>query len=456
MITIALCAGSFIACLMAGNRSLRAGLLTIIGIGYVYGILRANLPDTWTYLMFDAGVIALFLTQLRRPIPLHDRGRLHDLKLWLTVLVGWPVVLFFLFADSNILVDLVGLRGNVFLLPFLLLGARLESDDLLWLAERIAFFNIAVVGVGIVQFFVGIEPFFPDNQVTEIIYKSRDVLDRSAHRIPSTFSSAHAFSGTLVITLPLLLGGWSAVRDRWRTHLFSAAVLVSLVGVFIAAARLHVVTAACIVLVVTVFGRFGRRQQLKWLMVLGVVGYVVAGNARLQRFTSLSDSEYVGARVSGSVNDTVFDLIRAYPLGNGLAGGGTSIPYFLRQGIQEPIGLENEYARIALEQGIPGLIVWMFFVFWILTRRPWRVDDEWRLGRLAGWVACVVSFASGTLGTGMLTSVPHTALLLLLTGWVATARRAPARGVQFTRVPARTAPRRLGRVVAREATQLQR
>jgi hypothetical protein len=102
------------------------------------------------------------------------------------------------------------------------------------------------------------------------------------------------------------------------------------------------------------------------------------------------------------------------------------------------------------------LIVWLFFVFWILTRRPWRIDDQWRLGRLAGWVACVVSFASGTLGTGMLTSVPHTALLLLLTGWVATARPVPARGVQFSRAPVRAAPRRLGRVVAREAPQLQR
>ncbi len=157
--------------------------------------------------------------------------------------------------------------------------------------------------------------------------------------------------------------------------------------------------------------------------MLGIVAYVVAGNARLQRFTTLGDTEYVSARIGGSVNQGVLELIGQYPLGNGLAGGGTSVPYFLRQGLAAPIGMENEYARIALEQGIPGIMLWVLFVAWIVTRRPWRVKDEWRMGRIAGWAAAVVSFATGAIGTGLLTSVPHTVLLMLVTGWVTTTAR---------------------------------
>ena len=61
MTSIILAVGSFLACLLAGTRSLKYGLAAIIGVGYIYGIARANYPDTWTYLMFDAGA--------DRPVP---------------------------------------------------------------------------------------------------------------------------------------------------------------------------------------------------------------------------------------------------------------------------------------------------------------------------------------------------------------------------------------------------
>jgi len=419
-------AGAFLLCLMASNRSLRHGLLALIGVGYAYGILRANFPDTWTYLMFDAAVLGVFVSQLWRPVPFEQRKRIADLRIWMTLMLAWPTllcVLFILSPNTNPLVELVGLRGNVFLLCFMLLGARLDTDDIYWLALRVGALNVAAVALALVQFVVGIEPFFPMNEVTEIIYKSRDVVGRTAYRIPASFSSAHAFSGTLVMTLPLLLGAWTAGRTRIAHHFLTVALLASLVGVFVAAARLHMITGAVIALVVTMVGQFGRGQRIKWLLVLGLVGYVVAGNARLQRFTTLTDTEFVSTRVAGSVNEGVFDLIGEYPLGNGLAGGGTSVPYFLRQGLAEPIGMENEYARIALEQGIPGIMLWLMFITWVVTRRPWRVRDEWRTARIAAWTAVVVSFGTGAIGTGLLTSIPQTVILMLLTGWVTTTAR---------------------------------
>jgi hypothetical protein len=40
------------------------------------------------------------------------------------------------------------------------------------------------------------------------------------------------------------------------------------------------------------------------------------------------------------------------------------------------------------------------------------------VGRRLAYVVCACVFATGLIGTGLLTSVPSTAILLLLTGWI--------------------------------------
>ena len=441
MTSIAFCIASFTLCLAAAHRSLRQGLLALLAVGYIYGLLRANFPDTWTYLTFDAAVLGVFAGQLWRPLAPLQRRRAHDLRLWLVALIAWPTLLFFAFPTDSPLVELVGLRANVFLLPFLLLGARLTEDDLLWLAGGIAWLNLAVVTVGVAEFFVGIEPFYPYNEVTDIIYRSRDLVGWTAHRIPATFSSAHAFAGTMVITLPLLVGAWAqpVALLGWRRNLLSAAIVAGLIGVFMAAARTHMITAAVLVAVVTLSGRLRSEQWFKWLVAVALVGYVVSGDERLQRFTTLQDTTFLTERWTGSVNEGFFEAIRAYPLGNGLAGGGTSVPYFLRAA-QSPLVMENEYARIGIEQGLPGLTLWLVFLGWVFLRWPAAGTDGWALGRLLGWMCCGMFFFTGLTGTGLLSSVPQTVIMLITMGWFLTAehQRIPvAPGISFAPRPRR-------------------
>ena len=427
MTTAFFCGAAFLGCLLAGNRSLKHGILTLLGIGYIYGILRANFPDVWTYLMFDAGVFGLYASQLWRQVPFEQRKRVQDLRLWMVMLMAWPTLLFIAFPSTTPLVELVGLRANIFLLPFLLLGARLSSQDLEDVALVLGVFNLAVVGVGVVEFFVGIEAFYPINEVTEIIYKSKDLVGRTVYRIPATFSSAHAFAGTLVMTLPLLVGAWSQPhRQRWHGPLLAAAIAASLMGIFMAAARTHMITAALLVIVVTFSGRLGGRQWVRWALAIGVVGYLIAGDERFQRFTTLQDTTFLSERWGGSVNEGFFELVGQFPLGNGLAGGGTSVPYFLSGEWKPGPVMENEYARIVLEQGLPGLGLWVLFITWVVGRSPGRTRDSWMLGRRLAWLTFAVAFASGLLGLGMFTSVPQTVVMLMTMGWFVVARkRAP-------------------------------
>jgi hypothetical protein len=418
MLTIFFSAGAFILCLWAANRSLRYGLFSVMAVGYIYGILRANFPDTSTYVTFDMAVLGLYVGQLWRPLSAQQRRYVHDLRLWLIALIAWPALLFFLTPADAPLVELVGLRANTFLLPFLLLGARLDDEDMSWLALAFAGLNIAVVGVGVAEFFLGIEPFYPRNDVTDIIYRSKDLVGWTAHRIPATFSSAHAFAGTLVMSLPLLIGAWvqTSSRGRWQRNILGLAIAASLLGVFMAAARTHMITASVLVAIVTFSGRLRGEQWIRWVVALLLVGYVVSGEERLQRFKTLQDTDFIAERWTGSVNEGFFEAIRAYPMGNGLAGGGTSVPYFLR-GHQSPLVMENEYARIGIEQGLPGLTLWVVFLMWVFIRWPRFGRHEWALGKLIAWVACGLFFLTGLTGVGLMSSVPQTVLMLVMMGW---------------------------------------
>jgi hypothetical protein len=427
MLSVGLCLLAFTFSYAAGRRSLAAGLATVFTVGYFYGILRANVPEPFSHFIFDAAVAGLYLTQLWRRQPADERQAQQQLRLWVGLLVVWPVLLFFVPVQSYP-VQFVGLRGNVFLLPFLLLGGRLKDEEVYKLALWFGVLNLIAAAFAGAEFFMGVERFYPHNEVTDLIYKSivdEDFAnpDRSlALRIPATFTSAHAYAGMMVMTLAFLIGAWALRQDRgrWERRLLYATIAASIVGVFAAAARSPVVILALMLLTVFLTVRLKAHGWVFLLVMLAGVGWVVSSEARLQRFTTLQDVEFVGERVSWSVNDSFTQLLSEYPLGNGLGGGGTSMPYFLQSEVSPPTYyMENEYARIVLEQGVLGLCLWAAFIAWLFTRRNVRRSDPWHVGRRLAWVACAAFFATGMIGKGLLTSIPGTALMLLGAGWVA-------------------------------------
>ena len=200
MISIGLCVVAFLLCAYMGRKSLVAGICTLITVGYVYGIVRANLPDGFSHLIFDAGTLGLYAVQLGKAQPRWQHMRSEDIRNWLIVLIAWPVVLFAM-PWQDPLIQLVGLRGSVFLLPFVLLGARLTGDDVYKLALWFSVLNLAAGALAVVEFTLGIEPFFPRNAVTDIIYRSKDLANYTAYRIPSSFGNAHAYAATMVLTM---------------------------------------------------------------------------------------------------------------------------------------------------------------------------------------------------------------------------------------------------------------
>jgi hypothetical protein len=424
MMSLVLLVVALVASYAAARRSLVRGLAVVLTVGYAYGIVRANRLDGYSHLLFDAALLGLYAGRLFAPMSLADRARTDELRTWLIVLMGWPVLLFFV-PRQDLLVELVGLRGNIFMLPCLLLGARLSRDEMYSLAGWLAVLNIGAAGVAAAQFVLGIEPFFPRNPVTEIIYRSGDIAGFTAHRIPSSFTSAHAYAGTMVTSLPILIGAWMQPSPaRWVHWMFGTAITASALAVFTTGARLPVVLLLVVASIALLSGRVQIRYKLRWLAVAATVAWAASGEERLQRFLTLQDTEYVAERIAGSVDLDFMDLARTYPLGNGLGGGGTSIPYFLQSRVRNSVAMENEYARIVLEQGVPGLCAWVLFLAWVFTRNQ-PAYRSWALSRRLMRAGGAAAFASGMLGIGLLTSIPSTALLLLTAGWIAVPERIP-------------------------------
>jgi hypothetical protein len=421
---IFLCIVAFAITLLASRRSVVAGLGSLATFGYFYGILRANYPQAASHFIFDAAVFGFYAVHLFQRQSPETRRRSRAITPWLGILVAWPVLLVFL-PIQDPLVQLVGLRGNIFLLPFLLIGARLTRDELVRLAMPLASLNLIAFGFTAVEYVIGLERFFPHNSNTTIIYRSADVAG-SQLRIPSIFTGSHAYAGAMVMTLPLLIGAWSTPGiSRAKRVLILISILASVLGIFAAASRIHIIVLALVIVATLISDRIQLQMRAVIFALVAIVGVVVLSQARLQRISTLKDTGYVSQRVGGSVNSGFFDLLIEHPFGNGLGGGGTSLPFFLESRVRNRVLMENEYARIMLEQTCIGLCIWIAFLIWFISRRVSAIAKVWDLTDQLSWVAVVAYFGTGMIGIGLLTSIPQSMLLLLCAGAVTSWKAEP-------------------------------
>lgn len=433
MTALLLCAIGFILGFVLGRKSLWAGILVVVASGYFYGILRANLSPPFSHFIFDAALVGLygaqFLAQKKQP----QTSKNSSLNLWMAVLIGWPLLMV-LMPFQPFLVSLVGLRGNMFFLPAVFLGTRLRDFDLRRIAVGLSILNLISLAFGVAETFKGIEPFFPYSPLTVTMYNSLD--SSGANRIPSIFQNAHTYAGVMVFTLPILFGAWSTSTGvRWRKPLYVLGMAAALVGVLMAATRQNILAAGMLVVIASISGKLGTLKRFVWVAAIAAVIWAAMHNDRWQRYKEL-DSQSVEERISGSVNRTFWEILEEYPMGNGLGGGGTSVPYFLASEVRNPIWVESEYCRIILEQGVIGFLLWIGFIGWFITNRSGFVKDEWLTGRRMAWYLCLFSFLTGAIGVGLLSAIPNTFLFLLCIGWTSVAPASEAARVASPAAPA--------------------
>lgn len=154
MESLVLCAGAFIISLSMTRRSLLAGLSVVFTIGYFYGIVRANVPQTASHFIFDSSAGGLYVALWLKGFGPLQRFRTIELRRWTAVLFAWPILLFFIPIQTT-LVQLVGLRGAIWFLPFLVVGGCLSGTELYGLAVWLAVLNLVALLFGGAEYFLG-------------------------------------------------------------------------------------------------------------------------------------------------------------------------------------------------------------------------------------------------------------------------------------------------------------
>jgi hypothetical protein len=411
---------AFLGSLQSTYRSLGWGFLAVFAVGYLSGVIRANYLGISTTFMFDAALLGLYLGFFLGKSRRATGGTSGMAGPFIVFLIAWPALLCIL-PVNHILVQLVALRTNVWFLPALLIAIRLTATDLAVLTRGLAVLNLMALAVGVYIYFNGVEALFPRSPITEIIYKSGDIVGYGYryYRIPSTFLSAHAYGGTMLFTLPFLLDRLVGVQVRQVDRFWAGAgTLAAAGGLLMCGARLPIILFGVAMLITWVLTRGSLKLGLA-LAFLGAGGWwAAASNERFQRAASLQDTEAVTRRIYGSANEEFWELFFRYPLGAGMGSSqGTSIPFFLADLAPERIGLENEYCRILVDQGWVGLVGWLAFLVWLYVHPPSsRPAAPWRLGVVLMYSLTLSSWMVAFIGFGMLTSIPGSVLLLTQMG----------------------------------------
>lgn len=409
-------------------RSLAAGLISVVAIGYFHGYIRANYLSVYTTFLFDAAILGLYLGfVLGHPQRLEELGR-RVLSGWVALLVLWPVMLVFV-PVNDFFIQLVALRAAVWFVPVLLVASQLSASELVALARALAVLNLLALGGGVYVYYAGVEALYPYNAVTQIIYMSRDVGSLGYHRVPSFFLSAHAYGVTMLWTLPLLVERTFGMGARLGERLLAASgLLAAVIGILLCGARQPVVLVLLMLLTAWAIARFHAGVGLLAVVLAGLGLFLLEQNERLQRVKELLDTEQVEQRVRASANETFLELLLRYPAGAGLGSAyGTSIPYFLADRASQTIGLENEFSRLLVDQGWLGLGLWLGFLLWLLGRLPpWRLDVSFGMAVMFMHALVLVSWATAFIGTGLLSSVPASVLMLTQMGVLARVREVQA------------------------------
>jgi O-antigen ligase len=385
-----------------------------MGWGYFFGFLKANFVDSAGHFIFDSSTFGFYLALILNFQKIQDPFAWKSVKPWLIILVFWPIFMS-LIPIQHYLIQLVGLRGNILWLPMLLVGAVMDGKAKSIFSMALVLLNCVALGFAVAEYIIGVEFFIPTNQATTIVFNSNDIVGNQL-RIPSIFANAHSYAGSMVATVPWLLG---ELIDNRKNPLKSYFLILGLVacvlGVFLAGPRQPVVVLGLVIALFLLMGRINLAFLICLLVVGSVGSYFVYQNERMQRFMQLQDYELVQARMGMSFNSYFFDLALNYPMGNGMGAGGTSIPFFLQAYLTNAVGLENEYSRILLEQGLIGLGIWIAFIIWLVLRKIDRKDPAYATKKIC-WIYSVVVLLTSWIGVGMMTTVPGTVLLMLAIG----------------------------------------
>ena len=177
-------------------------------------------------------------------------------------------------------------------------------------------------------------------------------------RAVSIYGSSQPFALSFLLLLPVTFYG-AVNRALPERRLAQVALLVSLIALFLTITRFTIV--ACLLLLV-LGALLHNRQARRWAAVVMVVVGILFGLAvltsssvQLLVFNTLTFQDTSSSLRLNIWRETA-EVITQQPLGYGIGSVGQTANRFLAGG--NVVAIEGQYSKIAVEFGIPGLLVY--------------------------------------------------------------------------------------------------
>ena len=279
-------------------------------------------------------------------------------------------------ALTNRLVGLVGVKVWLFYVPLCILGYHLidSQDHLLRLTKLMLIVSLVPVLVGLIEavliysgFSYQVYSFYGDaaSAVTQG-YAETTLGEGRLVRIPSTFTFAAQYYNYLLAMLAIAYAVWLAESQKRRRRY----LLLAMMGLIVLAGMLSGARGAFVMIPLfffcTVLLKANWHKSWQPLVVVpgGVVVTILLIDTTLRDlFSALSDltRSYIFEVQIGEFIEAL--NITLLGLGSGMNTGPAR--YLANASL---IGLENFYAKIVVELGIPGLVIVLALFGTILAR----------------------------------------------------------------------------------------
>jgi O-Antigen ligase len=255
---------------------------------------------------------------------------------------------------------------------------------------------------------------------------------------PFALGSDMGFAGFVgVIAAPMLLAllaTGSLAKRGWLVALLGSGIVA---GIITSQSRSALIGAVVSVVAFVAIGAAGGRVwrslgalavvvALAWLLIPALTSQSEVGS--FDRYASIAPSKVVDTAYSYRVDDNsaLSHYVTEFPFGGGIgmtgparAFGDAARPYETRN---EGFNGETHFNYLAIELGVPGLLVFMAFqllILWLVMTRLRRVPDAESRTYLAGMFAPCFMILAGGLGGPTMSAPPFAPWFWLTAGLAA-------------------------------------
>ncbi len=301
-----------------------------------------------------------------------------ELTAGFVLVFGWMVVCLSNLGNVSTLQLMIGLKVWVFYIPFLFvgIGLALRPEAMFRVFRTFLLLGLVAAGIGLLQSFLiriigygpAIELFFGNSAGAATQGFTFFVAGGGIFRVPGTFSFNSQYVGFLYLLLTIGMIETNADPDPWYRRLGGIATFVALFASIVSGTKGALVTFPVFVVGFAFFGlmrsRFLLVAPVALALTVAAVTAIGVDLGGLFGYGATLTEKYA----QGFFFQQIDHALQFGALGRGIGSNTNAARYTVGTDFGMLVGLESYFAKIAVELGTIGLVVFGVFLLAIAFR----------------------------------------------------------------------------------------